>query len=241
MWNVSLSAGRRIVSSSRLISRLLLTAACTVATAAQAAPLVTTTTLTLSSSSITWHTPVTLSAQVAAGGTPVSTGFVTFCDASGLYAHCEDSAIVGSGQVVAGTATFTFFPAPGIHKYTAKFDGTTAAAASTSSAQSLTVTGLYPTTTSIAATGNPSGYDLTATVVGFGESSAAAGRHGVFSRYDRRQLRTGNSVPRHSNILHREFQRSAEFPDPNRQPTSCRRHGRLQRGWKTRPGHHEFV
>jgi hypothetical protein len=31
----------------------------------------------------------------------------------------------------------------------------------------LTVTGLYPTTTAIAATGNPSGYDLTATVVGF--------------------------------------------------------------------------
>jgi hypothetical protein len=166
MWNVSFPASRRIVSSSRLISRIMLTAACTVA-AAQAAPLATTTTLTLSSSSIAWHTPVTLSAQVAAGGTPVSTGFVTFCDASGLYAYCEDSAIVGTGQLVAGTATYTFFPAPGSHKYTAKFDGTTVAAASTSSAQSLTVTGLYPTTTSIAATGNPSGYDLTATVVGF--------------------------------------------------------------------------
>jgi len=167
MWNVSSSACRRIVSCGRLISRLLLTAACAVATAAQAAPLPTTTTLTLSSSSVAWHTPVTLSAQVAAGGAPVTTGFVTFCDASGLYAHCEDSAIVGSAQLVGGTATFTFFPAPGSHKYTAKFDGTTAALGSASSAQSLTVTGLYPTTTAIAATGNPSGYDLTATVVGF--------------------------------------------------------------------------
>ena len=34
----------------------------------------------------------------------------------------------------------------------------------------LTVTGLYPTTTAITATGNPSGYGLTATVVGFRES-----------------------------------------------------------------------
>ena len=47
------------------------------------------------------------------------------------------------------------------------FTGTAAAAASTSTAQTLTVTGLYPTTTAIAATGNPSGYDLTATVVGY--------------------------------------------------------------------------
>ncbi len=53
------------------------------------------------------------------------------------------------------------------HKYTAIFTGTAAAAGSTSSAQTLTVTGLYPTTTAIAATGNPSGYDLTATVVGY--------------------------------------------------------------------------
>ena len=45
------------------------------------------------------------------------------------------------------------------------FYGTTAAAASTSLAQ--TLTGLFPTTTAIAATGNTSGYDLTATVIGF--------------------------------------------------------------------------
>jgi len=47
----------------------------------------------------------------------------------------------------------------------AMFNGTTAAAASPSPTQ--TLTGLYPTTTAIAATGNQSGYDLMATVVGF--------------------------------------------------------------------------
>jgi hypothetical protein len=44
---------------------------------------------------------------------------------------------------------------------------TATSAGSTSAAQTLTVTGLYPTTTAIAATGNPSGYDPRATVLGF--------------------------------------------------------------------------
>ena len=170
MGNVFFSACRRLVSFRRPIVRLLLTAACSVATAAQAAPLPTTTTLTLSSPSVASHTAVTLTATVTANGAPVTAGTVTFCDASGLYAHCEDGAVVGKAQLngTPARATFSFIPGIGAHKYTATFDGTTTAAASTpSSAQSLTVTGLYPTTTSIAATGNPSGYGLTATVVGY--------------------------------------------------------------------------
>jgi hypothetical protein len=69
--------------------------------------------------------------------------------------------------LTAGTAKFKYIPGIGTRKYTAVFTGTAAAAASSSSVQTLTVTGLYPTTTAIAATGNPSGYDLTATVVGY--------------------------------------------------------------------------
>ena len=166
MWNVSLPACRRIVSSRCLTSMLVLTAACTLAMAAQAAPL-TTTTLTVSSSSVASPAKVTLTASVTAGGAPVTTGSVTFCDVTGLYPRCEDSAVVGRAQLNGATATFSFIPAIGSHKYTAMFNGTTAAAPSTSSAQSLTVTGLYPTSTAIAATGNPSGYGLTATVVGY--------------------------------------------------------------------------
>ena len=156
----------------RLACRLLLTAACTVATAAQAAQVATTTSLKLSAPSLAWHAPVTLTASVTvtASGAPVTAGTITFCDVSGLYTRCEDAAVVGSAQLNAkGTATLTFIPAIGTHNYTAIFNATTAAAASTSSpAQTLVVTGLYPTTTAIAATGNPSGYGLTATVVGFG-------------------------------------------------------------------------
>ena len=135
--------------------------------AVHAAALPTVTTLTLSSPSVSWHTPVQLTAQVTAGGAPVTAGTVTFCDLSGPYTRCEDSAIVGKAQITGAGAQINIIPAIGTHKYTAIFNGTNAAAASTSAPQTLTVTGLYPTTTSIAASGNPSGYQLTATVVGF--------------------------------------------------------------------------
>ena len=42
------------------------------------------------------------------------------------------------------------------------------------------MTGLYLTTTAIAATGNPSGYGLTATVVGFANHPPVTGRHRLF-------------------------------------------------------------
>jgi hypothetical protein len=126
-----------------------------------------TTTLTISSSTVALHTEVTLTASVTANGAPVTTGSITFCDLSGPYTRCEDAAVVGMAQLngTPPTATFAYFPGPGPHNYTAMFSGTTAAAVSTSAAQPLA--GLYPTTTAIAATGGPSGYDLTATVVSF--------------------------------------------------------------------------
>jgi hypothetical protein len=168
MWNVSLFACRRIASPSRHNLRpvlsALLTVACSLTAAAQAALPSTTTTLTLSSSSVASPAEVILTAKVA-GIPALSPGTVTFCNASAPL--CEDTAILGKVQLVAGTATLRIIPAIGSHTYKAIFNGTTAAVASTSTTQTLTVTGLYPTTTAIAATGNPSGYGLTATVVGF--------------------------------------------------------------------------
>jgi hypothetical protein len=168
MWNLRhLSAcvrPRRGRNTTLLLSALM---AVTLPNAAQAAAGPTATTLVLSSPSVASPTAVTLTASVVvvAGGAPVADGSVTFCDASAP--RCEDSAIVGKAQLTAGTAKLKYIPGIGTHTYTAIFAGTTTAAASISSVQTLTVTGLYPTTTAIAATGNPSGYDLTATVVGY--------------------------------------------------------------------------
>jgi hypothetical protein len=148
-----------------LVLSTLLTVAGAWATAAEAAPLPTTTVLTLSSSLVAWSaappTEVTLTAAVTGAGT----GTVTFCNAAATL--CEDEAIVGKAQLVAGTATLRIIPAIGVHTYTAVFNGTSNAATSKSGTQTLTVTGLFPTTTTLSATGNPSGYDITASVVGF--------------------------------------------------------------------------
>jgi hypothetical protein len=168
MWNLRhLSAcvrPRRGRNTTLLLSALM---AVTLPNAAQAAAGPTATTLVLSSPSVASRTAVTLTASVVviAGGAPVADGSVTFCDASAP--RCEDSAIVGKAQLTAGTAKLKYIPGIGTHTYTAIFTGTATATASISSVQTLTVTGLYPTTTAIAATGNPSGYDLTATVVGY--------------------------------------------------------------------------
>jgi hypothetical protein len=165
MWNLRhLSAcvrPRRGRNTTLLLSALMAVAL----PSAQAAAVPTVTTLVLSSPSVASQTAVTLTASVAAGGAPVASGSVTFCDASAP--RCEDSAIVGKAQLTAGTAKLKYIPGIGTHKYMAVFAGTAAATASSSSVQTLTVTGLYQTTTAIAATGNPSGYDLTATVVGY--------------------------------------------------------------------------
>jgi hypothetical protein len=167
MWNSFFSACSRAVYPRRLCPSLLLAAAFAWGTAVKAAQLPTTTTLKLSSSQVASLTKVTLTAAVTAGGAPVTTGSITFCDSSSHYTRCEDAAVLGRTELngTPPTATLTFFPGPGPHKYTAIFNGTTAAAASTSLVQ--TLAGLYPTSTKIMATGNTSGYDLTATVVGF--------------------------------------------------------------------------
>jgi hypothetical protein len=65
-----------------------------------------------------------------------------------------------------GTAVFNFYPGPGTHTYQAQFLGTHVEAASSSSGTPLVVTPFYPTTTTIAASGNPGSYTLTATVTG---------------------------------------------------------------------------
>jgi Bacterial Ig-like domain (group 3)/FG-GAP-like repeat/FG-GAP repeat len=144
-----------------LLSSLLLMATLALPSTTQAAAVPTVTTLLLSSPSVASPAAVTLTASVV----PVTVGTVTFCNASATY--CEDASIVGRAQLVAGAATITIIPAIGVHTYKAIFSATATAAASTSTTQTLTVTGpLYPTTTTIAASGNSNDYGLTATVTG---------------------------------------------------------------------------
>jgi hypothetical protein len=64
-------------------------------------------------------------------------------------------------------------PGIGIHSYTAVFEANTSNATSTSSAQPLTLTGLYPTATTISPSGSAGAYTLTGTLVGTGSDALA--------------------------------------------------------------------
>jgi hypothetical protein len=127
----------------------------------------TTTTLTLSSSSVVAGTVVTFTATVS-NGAAVTTGLVSFCNATALY--CENpSVVIGTAQLTpAGTAVIKLVLGLGTHSYMAIFNGTTANGTSTSSAQTLVVTGTRPTMTVISASGSAGSYILNGTVVSTG-------------------------------------------------------------------------
>ncbi len=112
---------------------------------------------------------MTLSAAVDNGAT-VTAGTVTFCDTS--FTHCEDAAVLGKAQLTSlGTAVIRLIPGIGSHSYQAFFAGTTSNLASSSTAQSVTVTGQHPTIANISSSGAVGDYMLTATVVGKGSAS----------------------------------------------------------------------
>ena len=135
----------------------------------------TTTTLTATSAgsdvtSVVAGTVVTLTATVVSGSTSVNPGQVRFCDAAVKY--CEDSALLATAQLTpAGIATYKFRPGIGSHSYQAVFVGTSSYAKSASTAVALTVSGPYPTTTTIASSGSPGNYTLIATVAGTGSNT----------------------------------------------------------------------
>lgn len=131
----------------------------------------TTTTLTLSASTVSSGTAVTLTAAVS-NGSPVTVGTVTICDAAAAY--CMNSAIIGTAQLTStGTAIVKLVPAIGSHSYKAVFTPTKTNNGSTSPTQTLTVTGTFPTTTSISSSGAAGSYTLTGTVVGHGYAGVA--------------------------------------------------------------------
>jgi len=117
---------------------------------------------------------ITLTATVSTKNGAVNAGQVNFCDADA--APCAGVHLAGSAQLTgSGTATLRLGPGIGVHKYTAAFSGTGAYAPSSSSASALTVTGAYPTATTIAASGSAGNYALAATVSSIGGTIAPGG------------------------------------------------------------------
>ena len=131
----------------------------------------TNTLLQLSANTVPSGTAVTLTASVTANGAAVSPGQVTFCDAAATY--CEDKAVLGTAQLTSnGSASIKLVLGIGTHSLKALFAGTTADMGSSSAEQSLVVTGEHSTRTTIASSGNPGSYTLTATVKGNGDGVA---------------------------------------------------------------------
>ena len=126
--------------------------------------------------SVNQGTIVTLTASVVAGGSPLTTGVVDFCDASA--ASCADVHRIGSAQLSAtGKAAFQFVPAPGSHSYEAVLEQGGAGLTSKSAAFPLTANipagTTFPTVTTITQGGDIGSYTLTASVIGAGNPSVS--------------------------------------------------------------------
>jgi sugar lactone lactonase YvrE len=133
---------------------------------------------------------ITLTATVKAGSTALTTGQVNFCDAAAKY--CTDIHLLGTAQLTnAGTAVMRFRPGIGSHSYRALFLGTTTYAGGASGSSTLTATGKYPTVTTIASSGNPGNYSLSATVSSAVASADIGFPSGTLSFVD---TTTANSV-----------------------------------------------
>ena len=110
---------------------------------------------------------VSLTATVSGIPATSVTGQVNFCDASATF--CTDIHLLGSAQLTsAGTATLRFLPGLGAHRYRAIFTGTRDYGPMSSAGTPLAVTGAFATSTTLATSGGPANYVLTATVAGLG-------------------------------------------------------------------------
>ena len=131
----------------------------------------------LTVSSISSGTVVTLKATVTSGGSAVTPGQVTFCDASASF--CTDIHVLGTAQVASGgTAAIHIRPSLGSHTFKAIFSGTNSYAGSSSSASTLAVTGSVApiaSSTTIGETGSWGSYALTGTVTEVGGTAAPTG------------------------------------------------------------------
>ena len=130
----------------------------------------TTTTLAVSPASAAAGSVITMTATVTSGGTPLSGGKVNFCNASAP--HCEDSAVLGTVWVTrSGTATLRRELRTGSTNVTAVFIGNNLYTGSSSTTQTVVVTGVNRESVTIAAAGSRGNYTLSSVVTGYGFTS----------------------------------------------------------------------
>jgi FG-GAP-like repeat/Bacterial Ig-like domain (group 3) len=135
-----------------------------------------TTSLAISSTSVPYKTQIILTATVMAGGSPVSAGFVLFCDATAPY--CENNSALGRVQLTSanGIAVVKIGSGPlGTHSYKAVPHANNSYASSISNIVSYTVQGTYSTKTTAVASGSVGNYTLMGSVTGVGSLLAAPG------------------------------------------------------------------
>ncbi|MDE3104634.1 MAG: Ig-like domain repeat protein [Acidobacteriota bacterium] len=188
MTCLSRFANRAFKNRIRLVLALMMGSCC--ALPAWAAQLATTTALTVSSTTIPYQTPVTLTATVTAGGSPVTTGLVLFCDATAPV--CENNSALALRQVNSTTGTVAFKTgsgAVGNHSYKAVYRANNGYLSSVSNTVTYAVQGGYSSTISLSTGGTVGNYTLASTVVGLG--SLASGPTGNVQYID---TSAGNSI-----------------------------------------------
>ncbi|MBB5058068.1 sugar lactone lactonase YvrE [Granulicella aggregans] len=130
-------------------------------------------------SSVANGTAVTLTATVTAGGSPVTSGQVKFCDASA--SECTDIHLLATSLLSSGgSASYKFVPGSGTHSYKAILVEAAFGISSTSGTATLTVgagkSPVYSDLVTVSVGGTSVGtYTLTGTVVGFGGPAAPTG------------------------------------------------------------------
>ena len=148
------------MKTANLISRILVSALAVASTHVAFAAGASAVNLQVSSGSVTLGTPVTVTAAVTTGATPVFPAQVLFCDGA-----CTGAGVLATAQVTAaGTASAKVLLGPGTHTLKAVFPGTTTVAGSTSATSSVAVTGAQPSITALSSQGAAGNYELDATV-----------------------------------------------------------------------------
>ncbi|MBB5342359.1 beta strand repeat-containing protein [Tunturibacter empetritectus] len=153
-------------------------------------PTPTITTLAISATSVPYKTPITLTATVTAGNSPISAGLVLFCEATAKF--CENNSALGIAQLTfpAATASVKIGSGPiGNHSYKAVFRANNTYATSESNTVTYAVTGTYASSLTLTSAGSIGNYSLTGTVAGFG--SLNTGPSGSISFLD---TSTSNSL-----------------------------------------------
>src|SRR6266478_5617966 len=130
----------------------------------------TTTTLSVNPASAANGSVFTMTATVKAGATPMTGGIVTFRDTCNSLTQVLGTVQVQSANGTKGNAVLLRqLGAIGTHSIVATFNAPKTFVSSSSTAQSVTTTGLYPTVANLAQTGGSAGsWSLTTTIVGVG-------------------------------------------------------------------------